>query len=81
VKEIPEIKAEYRALKQAYRTVLGSPAAQPILDDLAKQFNKTSLKKVEGVLDINASIAAAGAREVLLYIDIMMKELRENNAT
>ena len=39
-------------------------------------FNGTTLKKVEGVIDPNASIAAAGCREVLLYIKMMMEPLK-----
>lgn len=41
--------------------------------DLEDRFNRTTLKKQGGVIDPYASIAAAGCREVLLYIDHMME--------
>ena len=63
--------------KRAYYNLLNSPDGEVILRDLDEKFNRTTLRKVNGVIDPNASIAAAGCREVLLYIDEMM---RTNNA-
>ena len=72
--KVPEMKAEYLALKRTYRTILGNPSAQPILDDLDRRFNGSTLRQVDKVFDVHASMAAAGAREVLLHIDKMMRE-------
>lgn len=57
----------------AYRGVFGGPDGQTVLDDLKSQFNGTSLRKVNGLIDANASIAAAGCREVVLYIEQMLR--------
>ena len=72
--KVPEMKTEYLALKRTYRTILGNPAAQPILEDLDRRFNGSTLRQVEKGFDVHASMAAAGAREVLLHIDKMMRE-------
>lgn len=53
---------------KAYRAVFTGPNGQAVLDDLTSQFGGTSLKKVDGEIDVNATLAAAGAREVVLYI-------------
>ena len=69
----PEIKKEHQALRRAYFNLFSSPDAEKILDDLDHRFNGTTIRNVDKVMDVNASIAAAGAREVLLYIDFMMR--------
>ena len=74
IKEAQRLTAERR---RAYVNLFDSPNGKVVLEDLDKQFNRTTLRKVDGVIDPNASIAAAGCREVLLYIDEMM---RNNNA-
>ena len=74
IKEAQRLTAERR---RAYVNLFYSPNGKVVLEDLDKQFNRTTLRKVDGVIDPNASIAAAGCREVLLYIDEMM---RNNNA-
>ena len=74
IKEAQRLTAERR---RAYVNLFDSPNGKVVLEDLDKQFNRTTLRKVDGVIDPNASIAAAGCREVLLYIDDMM---RNNNA-
>lgn len=69
-------KEEYLELQKkraaAYHSVFSGPNAKVVLEDLNRQFNGTTLKKVNDVIDPNASIAAAGCREVLLYIDNMV---------
>ena len=69
-------KADYENLKACYARWVESPDAKPCLDDLNTRFNGTTLKKskVDGKIDPNASIAAAGGREVLLYIDQMTRK-------
>ena len=74
IKEAQRLTAERR---RAYINLFDSPNGKVVLEDLDKQFNRTTLRKVDGVIDPIASIAAAGCREVLLYIDEMM---RNNNA-
>jgi hypothetical protein len=76
--EIPELKTEHLALRRAYRTLFLSPDAERVMADLYKKFNGTTIRVVDGRMDTHASDAAAGAREVLLYIEFMM---REKNAT
>jgi hypothetical protein len=59
---------------RAYEHVFSSPDGKAVLEDLERQFNGTTLKKdKDGKIDPHASIAAAGCREVLLYIDLMRK--------
>ncbi len=70
------LKAEALALRRAYHTLFSSPDAELVMEDLEYRFNKSTLKKVDKVIDPNASLAAAGAREVLLYIQLM----REHHA-
>ena len=71
---IAEYKKSKRDLKREYHRLFTSPQAEKVLADLNEKFNGTTLKKVDGVIDPNASIAAAGCREVLLYIDQMSTE-------
>jgi hypothetical protein len=58
---------------QAYQRLFASPDAELVLEDLYQKFNGTTLKHKEGIIDVNASIAAAGCREVLLYIEQLMR--------
>ncbi len=71
---IPVLKTEHLALRRAYRNLFLSPDAQLVMADLYQKFNGTTLKHSEGVIDPYASIAASGCREVLLYIELMMRE-------
>lgn len=66
-----ETAQQYLAEKAIlYRRVFDSPDGKKLLDDLSKQFNGTTLKKApDGTIDANASLASAGAREVVLYIE------------
>ena len=57
-----------RKKSKLYHTLFSSPNGKKVLADLEKQFGGTTLKKVDKVIDPHASIAAAGAREVILYI-------------
>jgi hypothetical protein len=61
-------------IKRLYTRVFNSPDGEALLDDLEMRFGGTTLKKVNGTIDPNASIAAAGCREVLIYINLMRKE-------
>ena len=61
-----------------YRRVFDSPEGQKVLADLEAMFNGTTLKKApDKTIDLNASLAAAGCREVVLYIHYW----RDRNAT
>ena len=51
--------------------VFNSPDGKKVLEVLEREFNGTTLKKSkDGFVDPHASIAAAGCREVLLYIKL-----------
>ena len=76
--ELPELKKEALTLRRAYFNLFNTPDAKLVLDDLDVRFNRSTLRRVNKLIDPNASLAAAGAREVLLYIDLMM---RDKNAT
>jgi len=60
-------------LGRAFERLFSSPDGIAVLEDLEYRFNGTTLKKKEGVIDPYASIAQAGCREVLLYIQQMRK--------
>ena len=61
-------------LRANYQRMFNSPDAEEVMADLYRQFNGTTLKHKDGVIDPYASIAAAGCREVLLYIELMMRD-------
>lgn len=72
---IPELKAEHLKLKRAYCNLFKSPDAQAVLDDLDHRFNGSARNNPHKIADPNALFAFnAGAREVLLHIDKMMRE-------
>ena len=79
-----DVQKKQVILNSAYQRLFNSPDAQLVLDDLNLQFNGTTLKsspkydKGPKVIDPYTSIAAAGCREVLLYIKL---KSRERNAT
>lgn len=63
---------------QAYANIFAGTDGQLVLDDLNHLFGMTTLKRDrEGRIDPNASIAAAGCREVLMHIE----QMRNYNAT
>lgn len=70
---VKDLNRRAAQMAAAYDRVFTSPDGKKVLDDLYVRFNGTTLKKNEGVIDPHASIAAAGCREVLLYIDLMRK--------
>lgn len=74
MKSVVDVRAENKELRSSYHRIFNSPDAETIMRDLRKQFDGTTLRKVNGVIDPNASLAAAGCREVLLYIDMMREE-------
>lgn len=63
------IKRKYAS----YKNLFATPDGKAVLEDLERQFGGTTLRKNNGVIDPNASIAAAGCREVLLYIENIIK--------
>jgi hypothetical protein len=67
------IKEKYQNRINAYKRVFDSPDADTVMADLYEQFNGSALKANNGIVDTSASIAALGAREVLLYIERMMR--------
>jgi hypothetical protein len=69
--KLQEVQAKNAKLAGAFDRVFTSPDGQAVMADLELRFNHTTLKKHNGVIDPNASIAAAGCREVLLYIQQM----------
>lgn len=68
-----QVKSERAKVKAAYQRLFTMPEAELVMKDLERQFNYTTLKIVNGAVDVHASMAAAGSREVLLYIDYMME--------
>ena len=77
--KIEQVTSARRKLKSAYYHLFTSPEAEAVLLDLNRQFNRTTLKINAGRIDPFDSIAAAGSREVLLYIDYMLE--KESDAT
>jgi hypothetical protein len=73
-KSVAEIKKQQLVLRSAYQRMFNSPNAELPMKDLYKQFNGTTLKHHEGLIDPYASVAAGGCREVLLYIELMTRE-------
>ena len=71
---VEDVKKRQIRLRASYQRVFNSPDAESVMADLYLQFNGTTLKHKDGVIDANASIAAAGCREVLLYIELMMRD-------
>lgn len=52
-----------------YSRLFGSPDGEKVFADLIQEFNGTTLKKApDKTIDSNASLAAAGRRDVILYI-------------
>ena len=71
------MKAKDRLLQEAaaFDRVFSSPDGMIVLEALEREFNGTTLKRnTEGAIDPHASIAAAGCREVLLYITLKRKQ-------
>jgi hypothetical protein len=68
MKKINEKMEQEAAL---FERVFSSPDGKKVLAILEREFNGTTLKKSkDGLIDPHASIAAAGCREVLLYIQL-----------
>ena len=63
--------SKLRELSALYERVFSSPDGKAVLQHLESVFNGTTLKKVDGRVDRDASMAKAGSREVLLYIQLM----------
>jgi hypothetical protein len=67
-------EVQQRLLKRAgcFERIFQSPDGKEVLDELNLKFNGNTLKAgKDGTLDPWASIQAAGARQVLLYIQDM----------
>ncbi len=72
-----EIKAEYRTLYATFDRWLSSPDGQVCMDHLHDMYNRaTIVRGADKRVDEYASLAAAGAREVLLH----MEGMRNKNA-
>ena len=71
--KLADARNKHLEIAGTFDRVFSSPDGQAILKDLEFRFNGTTLKKHEGLIDPHASIAAAGCREVLLYIAQMRK--------
>jgi len=63
---LEQVRSYQNKTKKAYAELFKGPMAEIVLKDLNQRFNQTTLKRTNGVIDPNASIAAAGCREVLL---------------
>ena len=74
MRDLPELKKEHLALCRAYRSLFLSPDAKLVMLDLKQKFYGTTIRKVDGKVDPHGSMSAAGAREVLIYIEFMMRE-------
>ncbi len=69
-----EARKHYQRKAAAFERLFNTPDGKFVLEKLEEQFGGTTLKKTpDGLIDPNASIAAAGCREVLLYIQMMRK--------
>lgn len=73
-------QAKERLLKKkaAYQAFFNTPNGKIILEDLNLAFGQSTLRKGSQGCDPYASIAAAGSREVVLYIEYMLKESDSN---
>ena len=69
-----QVKAKRARIKAAYQRLFMMPEAELVMRDLDEQFNQSTLKRQGNTVDPYGSIAAAGSREVLLYIDYMMEK-------
>jgi len=72
--KLRDIQAKQAKISGAFERVFNSPDGKAVLEELEYRFNGTTLKKHNGLIDPNASIAAAGCREVLLYIQQVRKQ-------
>jgi hypothetical protein len=73
-----EAKRRMAKKAHAYARLFNSEDGRIVLDDLNHLFGATSLKRgPDGHIDVHATIANAGCREVLLY----MEQMRNYNAT
>ena len=69
-------EAQAKLLQKArlFESVFSSPDGQKVLAALEQEFGYSTLKKdPNGRIDPHASIAAAGSREVLVYIHNLRK--------
>jgi hypothetical protein len=57
----------------AYKHVFASPEGKTVLDDLMTAFGGNTLKKNMGTVDEAGTLAASGAREVLIHIQQRIK--------
>lgn len=67
------IHPDLRKKAAAYAHLFDGKHAETVLNDLNTKFNASSIKKVDGEVDPNATLIMCGAREVLLYIDYMLR--------
>ena len=57
----------------AYKHVFTSPDGKIVLEDLVSAFGGNTLKKNMGSIDEAGTLAASGAREVLIHIQTRIK--------
>lgn len=79
-KSLKEARVRLDRKRAAYHALFSTPNGKVVLEDLRAAFGQSTLKKGTDGLDPYASIASAGSREVVLYIEFMMKE-SDSNAT
>jgi hypothetical protein len=69
-----EYEAEYLKIRHAYANIFNSPDGQIVLKDLEEEFSADTLVIVDGHLEVDASIAAAGCHKTILYIHSMKEK-------
>lgn len=70
------MKANEKSRKriETFYAVFNSPQGKLVLEELKAQFGGNTLKKTkDGAIDANACLAASGAREVIIYIEEMLR--------
>lgn len=67
---------DQKEVRREYRDLFASHAGQIVLQDLEAMFSDSTtlrVNKISGGTDPYASVAAAGGREVIIYIKRMMQ--------
>ena len=63
------VRAKIQQGDHIYSRTFSGSDGEAVLDDLTKRFlSRTSVAKVDGVVDPNMTLVNEGAREVVLYI-------------
>jgi hypothetical protein len=64
----------YQKIRHAYANIFATPDGKIVLQDLNEEFSADTLIIVDGHLEVDASIAAAGCHKVVLYIQSMKEK-------